>query len=110
MTNRVFVPTRLKRTLAINFASRYCHHMIITAGGSTFGWMGAYLMPFELQNNVYFNPHLFKPNVTKDFRARYKEDDYFLPEWNRLVWDQVQKTMRVESRQLPYPSTRDMFA
>jgi hypothetical protein len=101
-TLRVHYAAALSPLGALNLAARHCDFLVLTAGGSTFGWWAAFLLPARRQSRVFFNARLFKPHRA-DFAHSFVERDAFPPEWRRLVLagDGVWARVEQESRALP---------
>ncbi|KAI6237939.1 hypothetical protein M3Y95_00317800 [Aphelenchoides besseyi] len=100
VSDKILMARELNRIENINLAARHCDYMILTCSGSTFGWWMSYLMPEEKQKNVYYSSMLFKPNH-KEMAATFHEEDFFPPDWIRLVLNKEKKEVFIEDRRKP---------
>ncbi|KAI6185771.1 putative glycosyltransferase C06E1.7 [Aphelenchoides besseyi] len=100
VANKILISRELNRIENINLAARHCDYMLLTCSGSTFGWWMSYLMPEEKQQNVYYNSLFFKPTQT-ELATTFREEDFFPPDWKRLVLNKEKKEVFVEDRRKP---------
>ncbi|KAI6171252.1 hypothetical protein M3Y97_01050400 [Aphelenchoides bicaudatus] len=87
----IFTTKNFKPIEDMGIATRHCDYFLLTSSGSTFGWWMAYLLPDEKQNNKNF------AFVLKLFR----EEEFVLPEWNRLVHNLKYDTIYLQDRSMP---------
>jgi hypothetical protein len=75
-------------TIDFAFARDYCNSILLTATASTFGWWLAYLSNADA---VYFNQKFFKDDANNDYRNAIAFDDYILPNYIALYYNESQK-------------------
>lgn len=93
----IYIPDKLNRIETINLASRKCDFFVLSAAGSTFGWWMAYLLDDSKQKNVFYNSKIFR-HEQKLSAENFQEDNFFPPEWHRLVLDNNTSTVYEEDR------------